>query len=88
MRMIVFAAEDKAKQDTENVGRQTVGSKISSIQVTTLLLLHKISKIYTNCIRFEVCTAVSMKNDVFWNIKTQFVSHRRHITSPLQGLVS
>jgi hypothetical protein len=25
-----------------------------------------------------------MKNDVFWDIKTQFVLHSRHITSPLQ----
>jgi hypothetical protein len=26
-----------------------------------------------------------MKNAVFWNIKPQFVPHRRHITSPLQS---
>jgi hypothetical protein len=26
-----------------------------------------------------------MKNVVFWDIKTQFVLHRRHITSPLQS---
>jgi hypothetical protein len=26
-----------------------------------------------------------MKNVVFWDIKTQFVFHRRHITSPLQS---
>jgi hypothetical protein len=26
-----------------------------------------------------------MKNVVFWNIKPQFVLHRRHITSPLQS---
>jgi hypothetical protein len=25
-----------------------------------------------------------MKNAVFWDIETQFVPHRRHITSPLQ----
>jgi hypothetical protein len=35
-------------------------------------------------VRFEVFTAVTMKNVVFWDIKTQFVLHRRHITSPLQ----
>jgi hypothetical protein len=40
----------------------------------------------TNCyVRFEVFVAVIMKNVVFWDIKTQFVPHRRHITSPLQG---
>jgi hypothetical protein len=26
-----------------------------------------------------------MKNAVFWDIKTQIVPHRRHITSPLQS---
>jgi hypothetical protein len=26
-----------------------------------------------------------MRNAVFWDIKTQFVHHRRHITSPLQS---
>jgi hypothetical protein len=29
-----------------------------------------------------------MKNVVFWDIKTQFVPHKKHITSPLQVLVS
>jgi hypothetical protein len=35
--------------------------------------------------RFEVFTAVTMKNPVFWDIKSQFVIHRRHITSTLQS---
>jgi hypothetical protein len=26
-----------------------------------------------------------MKNAVFWDMKTQFVLHRRHVTSPLQS---
>jgi hypothetical protein len=26
-----------------------------------------------------------MKNVVFWDIKTHFVLHRKHITSPLQS---
>jgi hypothetical protein len=30
---------------------------------------------------FEVSTAVTMKNVALWDIKTQFVLHRRHITS-------
>jgi hypothetical protein len=29
--------------------------------------------------------AVTMKNVVFWDIKTQFVPHRRHMTSPLES---
>jgi hypothetical protein len=32
--------------------------------------------------------AVTMKNGVFWDIKTQFVPHRRHITSLLQSSAS
>jgi hypothetical protein len=31
---------------------------------------------------------VTIKNAVFWDIKTQFVLHRRHITSPLQSPAS
>jgi hypothetical protein len=38
-------------------------------------------------VRFEVLTAVTMKNVIFWDIKTQFVSHRRHITSLFQNPV-
>jgi hypothetical protein len=36
-------------------------------------------------VRFEVFTAVTMKNVVFWDIKTQFLPNRRHITFPLQS---
>jgi hypothetical protein len=38
--------------------------------------------------RFEVFTAVTMKNVVFWDIKHQFVPQRRHITSSLQSPAS
>jgi hypothetical protein len=36
-------------------------------------------------VRAEVLTTVTMDNAVCWDIKTQFVSHRKHITSPLQS---
>jgi hypothetical protein len=36
-----------------------------------------------NYVTFEVFAMVTMKSAVFWDIKTQFVPHRRHITSPL-----
>jgi hypothetical protein len=36
-------------------------------------------------VRSEVFTAVTMKYAVFWDMKTQFVPHRRHITSALQS---
>jgi hypothetical protein len=32
-------------------------------------------------VRFEVFTAVTMKNSVFWDIRTQFIPHIKHITS-------
>jgi hypothetical protein len=38
----------------------------------------------TVLLSFEVFTAVTMKNAVFWDIKPQFVRNRRNITSPLQ----
>jgi hypothetical protein len=39
-------------------------------------------------VRFEVFTAVTMKKVVFWDIKTQSVPHRRHITYQLQSSAS
>jgi hypothetical protein len=39
-------------------------------------------------VRLEVITAVTTMNVVFWDIKTQFVLHRRHIKSPLQSSAS
>jgi hypothetical protein len=36
-------------------------------------------------VRFEVFTAVTMKNVVFWAIESQFVPYRRHITATLQS---
>jgi hypothetical protein len=43
------------------------------------------SHLQGNYVRFQVSTAVTMKNAVFWDIKTQFILHRRHITSLLQS---
>jgi hypothetical protein len=39
-------------------------------------------------VRFDVFTAVTVKNGVFCDIKPQFVLHRRHIKSPLQSPAS
>jgi hypothetical protein len=39
-------------------------------------------------VRFGDLTAVTIKNVVFWDIKTLFVLHRRHLTSPLQSPAS
>jgi hypothetical protein len=40
------------------------------------------------CVGSDVFTAVTMKNAVYWDMKTQFVLHRRHIPSPLESLAS
>jgi hypothetical protein len=40
-------------------------------------------EIQEHVVRFDVFTAVTMKNAVFLDIRIQFVPHRRHITSPL-----
>jgi hypothetical protein len=34
---------------------------------------------------WTIVTGGTMKNAVFWDIKPQFVLHRRHVTSPLQS---
>jgi hypothetical protein len=34
---------------------------------------------------FKVFTAVTMKNAVFWDIRTHFEPHSRHIKSPLES---
>jgi hypothetical protein len=39
-------------------------------------------------VRSEVFMAVNMMNGVFWDIKTLFIPHRRHFTSPLQSPAS
>jgi hypothetical protein len=33
---------------------------------------------------FLLCTAVIMKNAVFWDIESLFIPHMKHIISPLQ----
>jgi hypothetical protein len=40
-----------------------------------------------NSVRFDAFTVMTMKNAVLWDIKTQFIPHRKHITSPLQSPV-
>jgi hypothetical protein len=42
-------------------------------------------KVKRTLCKIEIFTAVTKKNAIFWDIKKQFVPHRRHITSPLQS---
>jgi predicted DNA-binding ribbon-helix-helix protein len=51
-------------------------SRYSSAQQTTISLL----RIHNFNVKSEVFTAVTMKN-VFWDIKTQFLPHRKHNVS-------
>jgi hypothetical protein len=45
-------------------------------------------RIETYPVSFRVSTVVTMKNIVFCDIKSQFVPHGKHITSPLQSAAS
>jgi hypothetical protein len=51
--------------------------------ITTHLNFQNSIKTYKENVRFEVFTAVAMKNAVSCDIKTQFVPHRKHVTSQL-----
>jgi hypothetical protein len=39
-------------------------------------------------IRFEVFTAVTLKNAIFWDIKAQFTPDKKHNMSPLKSPAS
>jgi hypothetical protein len=56
-----------------------------AIQDLAVIMRKYVSGTVFPVVGFEVFTAVTMKNVVFWDIETQFVLHRRHITSPLQS---
>jgi hypothetical protein len=85
-----------ARQDVTNLlctskfrysleGKTALASIPGSLNLVRIL----ISFVYIHFgVRFEVSTAVTMKNVVFWDIKRQFILHRRHITSPLQSSAS
>jgi hypothetical protein len=45
----------------------------------------KCMKLFYSYVRFELFKALTMKNAVFWDIKTQFVPHKRRSTSTLQS---
>jgi hypothetical protein len=45
-------------------------------------------RLSAQCENIVLLPSVTMKNDVFWDIKTQFVLHRRHIMSLLQSPAS
>jgi hypothetical protein len=55
-----------------------------SVRTSNLILLNITLRLPKENVRSKVFTALTLKN-VFWYIKTQFVLHRRHITSPLQS---
>jgi hypothetical protein len=70
----------KAECTSVDSGSNTVAASKKSDNI-----LNSFSNLFYSRVRFVVFTAVTMKNVVFWDIKTQFVPHRRNITSPLQS---
>jgi hypothetical protein len=71
-----------------NLNTVAIGLWAQTAATTSRASLDGIETLSEFCVRFEVFTAVTVKNDVFWDIKTQFVLHRRHITSLLQSPAS
>jgi hypothetical protein len=65
--------------ETENEAADDDFIGFSRFYRGTLFIVVFLTKFQYHCIRFEVFTALTMRNGVFWDIKTQFVSHRRHI---------
>jgi hypothetical protein len=58
------------------------------LQTKNVVIFSLFQGIKQKHVRLEVFMAVTMKNFIFWDIKTQFIPHRRHITSPLQSSAS
>jgi hypothetical protein len=40
---------------------------------------HEIRELECKEVRFKIFTVVTMKNVIFWDIRAQFLLHRRHI---------
>jgi hypothetical protein len=55
----------------------TISTYGDSFITVTITLLH--NQYLSCCVKSEVFTAVNVKNAVFWDIKTQFVPHRRQL---------
>jgi hypothetical protein len=55
---------------------------VATSQETNNLSATELSRLMI--LRFEVFTVIAMKNAVFWDLKAEFVPHRRHITPWLQ----
>jgi hypothetical protein len=63
-----------------------VRTDVSKESISSMIILARIRELGSSIAvcKIQVLTAVTMKNVVFWDIKTEFELHRRHITSPLQ----
>jgi hypothetical protein len=83
---IVTATKEIASESTKCEG--DMGRFIMGMLSIIMRFVHASRQEKETYVRFEVFTAVTMKNYVFWDIRTQFVLHRRHITSPLQSSAS
>jgi hypothetical protein len=81
-----WCAHDTGEKVVENLVRK---KRMSYVEFRLKLILNIILvKYVTEYVRFAVFMAVAMKNGVFWDIKNEFVPHRRHITFPLQSPAS
>jgi hypothetical protein len=68
-----------------SVKANVIVSTVTEAVICALTFARTLStKVNNIFVRAELFTAVTKKNVVCWDIKPQFVLHRRHITSPLQ----
>jgi hypothetical protein len=83
--MLLSVALVRTDVSEELIAAFIIVTRIGELGTTLITKIYIPGKLVIYFVRFEVFTAVTMKNVVFRDIKTQFVLHRRHITSPLQS---
>jgi hypothetical protein len=81
LRRVALVRTDVSEETGASFIRVTRISELGTTQAATSnrRTLHHSSQ------RTSVFTAVTTKNAVFLDVKTQFVPRRKHITSPLQS---
>jgi hypothetical protein len=72
-------------RNVETEKRPLLGNGCRTRDNTSAIATQHMRQRWRNCARFEAVTAVATKNAVFWNTKTQFAPHKKHVTSLLQS---